>query len=66
MRGEGVELVEVHQSPDEMAPYERLLESALKGDETLFVREDSIEAQWKRVDPLINRLTRRTTHRQPS
>ena len=57
MRGEGVELVAVHQSPDEMAPYERLLESALKGDETLFVREDSIEAQWKIVDPILANVT---------
>src|SRR5947209_3296837 len=53
MRGERVELIAVHQSADEMAPYERLLESAMKGDETLFVREDSIEAQWRIVDPLL-------------
>ncbi len=57
MKGEEVELVAVHQSPDEMAPYERLLESAMKGDETLFVREDSIEAQWKIVDPILGNVT---------
>ena len=57
MRGEEVELVAVHQSPDEMAPYERLLESAMKGDETLFVREDSIDAQWKIVDPILGNET---------
>jgi glucose-6-phosphate 1-dehydrogenase len=57
MRGEEVELVAVHQSPDEMAPYERLLESAMKGDEALFVREDSIEAQWRIVDPILENPT---------
>ena len=57
MRGEGVELVAVHQTPDEMAPYERLLGSAMKGDETLFVREDSVEAQWKIVDPILGNVT---------
>src|SRR6266849_747741 len=41
MRGEEVELVALHQSPDEMAPYERLLGDAMRGEETLFVREDS-------------------------
>lgn len=57
MRGEDVELVAVHQAPDEMAPYERLLGDAMKGDETLFVREDSIEAQWKIVDPILGNVT---------
>jgi glucose-6-phosphate 1-dehydrogenase len=57
MRGEEVELVAVHQSPDEMAPYERLLHSAIQGDETLFVREDSVEAQWRIVDPILEKST---------
>jgi glucose-6-phosphate 1-dehydrogenase len=53
MCGEEVELVAAHQSSDEMAPYERLLHSAMLGDETLFVREDSVEAQWRIVDPVL-------------
>jgi glucose-6-phosphate 1-dehydrogenase len=57
MRGEEVELVAVHQSPDEMAPYERLLGSAMRGDESLFVREDAVEAQWKIVDPVLGNET---------
>jgi glucose-6-phosphate 1-dehydrogenase len=57
MRGEEVDLVAVHQSPDEMAPYDRLLTSAMRGDETLFVREDSVEAQWKIVDPVLGNVT---------
>jgi glucose-6-phosphate 1-dehydrogenase len=57
MRGEEVELVAVHQSPDEMAPYERLLEDAMRGEETLFVREDSVDAEWKIVDPILGNVT---------
>ena len=29
----------------------------MKGDETLFVREDSIEAQWRIVDPILGNAT---------
>jgi len=57
MRGEEVELVAVHQSPDEMAPYERLLSSAMRGDEALFVREDSVEQEWRIVDPVLGNVT---------
>lgn len=57
MRGEEVELVAVHQSPDEMAPYERLLASAMRGDEALFVREDAVEAEWRIVDPVLGNET---------
>jgi glucose-6-phosphate 1-dehydrogenase len=34
-------------------PYERLLIDLMKGDLTLFVREDTIEAMWAVVDPVI-------------
>jgi glucose-6-phosphate 1-dehydrogenase len=34
-------------------PYERLLLDCMKGDLTLFVREDEIEAMWNVVDPII-------------
>ena len=33
--------------------YERLLEDALNGDASLFIRNDHIEEAWKIVDPLI-------------
>jgi glucose-6-phosphate 1-dehydrogenase len=36
-------------------PYERLLIDCMKGDLTLFVREDAIEAMWHIVDPIIER-----------
>ena len=33
--------------------YERLLEDALEGDASLFIRNDQIEEAWKIVDPLM-------------
>jgi glucose-6-phosphate 1-dehydrogenase len=53
MWGEGVELVVRSHPADEMPPYERLLSDALRGDPTLFVREDSAEAAWSVVDPVL-------------
>lgn len=35
------------------SPYERLLVDCMKGDLTLFVRQDGVEAMWAAVDPLI-------------
>ena len=57
MHGEAVELVALHTSGDEMAPYERLLEDAMHGDQSLFVREDNVEAQWAVVDPVLGNVT---------
>lgn len=37
-----------------LEPYERLLYSALKGDHSLFTREDSVEESWRIVQPLID------------
>jgi len=36
-------------------PYERLLIDCIKGDQTLFARQDGIEAMWAVVDPIIKR-----------
>ncbi len=57
MRGEEVELVATHQSPDEMAPYERLLGDAMRGDQGLFIREDIVEAAWRVVDSVLGNVT---------
>ncbi|OLE41059.1 MAG: glucose-6-phosphate dehydrogenase, partial [Cyanobacteria bacterium 13_1_40CM_2_61_4] len=57
MRGEAVELVLHHHPGDEMLPYERLLEDAMRGDASLFVREDSVEAAWEVVDPVLGNVT---------
>ena len=57
MTGEQVELNVLHQSAEEMDAYERLIGDAMKGDASLFSREDSAEAQWRIVDPILNSNT---------
>jgi glucose-6-phosphate 1-dehydrogenase len=57
MVGERIELVAHHQPPDAMHPYERLLGDAANGDATLFAREDSVEASWRIVDPVLGNAT---------
>jgi glucose-6-phosphate 1-dehydrogenase len=39
---------------DEVEAYERLLTEAMRGDPTLFVREDLVEAQWYAVDDILD------------
>jgi glucose-6-phosphate 1-dehydrogenase len=57
MVGEEAVLIERHHPADEMAPYERLLGDAVRGDRTLFGREDAIEASWRIVDPILGDAT---------
>jgi glucose-6-phosphate 1-dehydrogenase len=38
---------------EEMDAYERLLGDAMKGDATLFAREDVVEAEWRIVAPIL-------------
>jgi glucose-6-phosphate 1-dehydrogenase len=57
MAGENVELVAAHCGGDEMAPYERLLGDALRGDPSLFAREDAVMAQWRVVDAVLDDAT---------
>lgn len=57
MVGERIELVARHQKPDEMAPYERLLGDAAKGDPTLFARQDAVEESWRIVDSVLGNAT---------
>ena len=33
--------------------YERLIMDAMRGDATLFTRDDEVEAQWTIVDPIV-------------
>jgi glucose-6-phosphate 1-dehydrogenase len=57
MEGEDVEMIASHQQGDEMSPYERLLGDAMRGDQQLFAREDSIEAQWRIVNDVLDNAT---------
>ncbi len=53
MLGEAVELFARHQSGSERPPYQRLIGDARKGDQSLFAREDSVEAAWRVIDPVL-------------
>jgi glucose-6-phosphate 1-dehydrogenase len=55
--GEEVELLATQHAGDEMAPYERLLGDAMRGDPLLFAREDAVEAAWRIVDPILGDVT---------
>ncbi len=57
MVGEKVELLACQHSGEELLPYERLLSDAIRGDKTLFSREDSVEAAWRVVDPILGDAT---------
>lgn len=57
MVGEEIELSVRRQDPEEMEPYERLIGDAMLGDATLFAGEDSVEAAWARVDPILGDTT---------
>jgi glucose-6-phosphate 1-dehydrogenase len=54
MVGSDVELFMYDDRGDEMQPYERLLGDALRGDATLFTRQDAVEAAWRIVDPILD------------
>ncbi len=51
--GEAVELYASHQSGTERPPYQRLIGDATRGDQSLFAREDSVEAAWRIVDGVL-------------
>ncbi|HEY7929493.1 MAG TPA: glucose-6-phosphate dehydrogenase [Steroidobacteraceae bacterium] len=57
MAGEDVELIVTRSPAEEMTPYERLLGDAMRGDLSLFARQDAIEAQWSVVDPVLGDAT---------
>lgn len=53
MVGEPVELIAHHQVATEMAPYERLLGDARRGDNALFTSDECVEAAWRVVDNIL-------------
>jgi glucose-6-phosphate 1-dehydrogenase len=57
MRGQDVELIACHDQKDEMGPYERLLGDAMRGDQMLFARQDSVEEAWRVVEPVLGNAT---------
>ncbi|HEY3955159.1 MAG TPA: glucose-6-phosphate dehydrogenase [Streptosporangiaceae bacterium] len=41
----------------DMRPYDRLIGAALDGDRWLFARQDTVEAAWRVVDPVLGDVT---------
>jgi glucose-6-phosphate 1-dehydrogenase len=57
MVGEDV-CIDLDEKPgEEMEPYDRLLGDALHGDQTLFARQDTVEAAWQIVDGILGNVT---------
>ena len=54
MRGRDVELYVSHSGADDADAYERLIGDALRGDATLFARQDEVEAAWRIVEPILS------------
>jgi len=57
MQGREVELFVCQNDPDGAEAYERLIGDAMKGESTLFAREDEVEAAWAIVDPVLHAST---------
>jgi glucose-6-phosphate 1-dehydrogenase len=51
--GEDVELVAADRRGEGPSPYERLLDDAMHGETELFARQDTVEAEWRVVDPVL-------------
>jgi glucose-6-phosphate 1-dehydrogenase len=54
MVGEPVELFASHQDGTEQPPYQRLIGDAVEGDQSLFSRQDAVEAAWRIVDGVLD------------
>ena len=57
MIGHEVELIAAEHGGDEMDAYARLLGDAMRGEPTLFAREDAVEASWRIVEPVLGDTT---------
>ncbi len=62
MVGTDVELISRDDTSDDMLPYERLLGDAIRGDASLFARDDCVEAAWQVVDPVLGDATPVSTY----
>jgi glucose-6-phosphate 1-dehydrogenase len=64
--GDQRELYLSEEQPGEEPPYERLLTDAMAGDGALFAREDSVEAAWVVVEPVLKAHQRVRTYKRGS
>ena len=51
--GQAEELSFAQQPGSDIRPYDRLIGAALDGDHWLFARQDTVEAAWRIVDPVL-------------
>ncbi len=54
MVGENVELLVRDETRNHMSAYERLIGDAMRGDHTLFAREDTVAHSWSIVEPVLD------------
>jgi len=47
------ELAFAIQPGEDMRPYDRLIGAALEGDSWLFAKQDTVEAAWRIIDPIL-------------
>lgn len=64
--GDQKELSVIDEQCGERLPYERLLEDAISGDRMLFTRQDTVEAAWAVVDPVLKNHPRSVPYQQGS
>lgn len=58
MVGQAAEMLASHDpQADQMDAYERVLGDAMRGDATLFARQDYVEEAWRIVDPVLKKST---------
>ena len=57
MAGRNVELLVCNEQDGEMGAYDRLIGDAMRGDATLFARQDAVEASWQVVNPVLTMKT---------
>jgi glucose-6-phosphate 1-dehydrogenase len=60
--GDQLELILNEEQAGVEPPYARLLGAAMRGDGTLFTREDSVEAAWAVVDPVLEEHAKAITY----
>jgi glucose-6-phosphate 1-dehydrogenase len=53
MTGDNLELSLMQRPGSDMPPYQRLLGDAMRGNSELFGRADTIDAQWRIVEPIL-------------
>lgn len=57
MTGEDVELMVTSRAGTHTSPYQRLLADAMNGQQELFASDDSVEASWRVVEPVLGDIT---------